>query len=154
MAKTLAGVIAVSVAALLFAGCGGGGSTSKPVAIECERVLAGPDIVALNSILKPPATIKGYVFMVRLRYDAVAKSWPRTIIAANVDSGGTAAVAIWAMGYPSNPSPFQGLNTRAQQVSVESATPIRKDELAYLDEIATLWEVYQVEACVRNQKSD
>jgi hypothetical protein len=40
-AKTLAGVVAVSIAALLFAGCGGGGSKLSPAQKElCDQLNA------------------------------------------------------------------------------------------------------------------
>jgi hypothetical protein len=152
MKRNMVGVLAVAISALLLAGCGG--STSKPVAIKCEQVSDGEDLGALISILKPTATIEPSVFMVRLPNNAVTKSWPRTIVAAKVNSGGTSTVAIWAMGYPGYPFPIQGLNTQARELSVWWTTPIKKDELAYLDQVATLDAASQVEACVRNQKSD
>jgi hypothetical protein len=58
------------------------------------------------------------------------------------------------MGYPTNPWPIQALNRQARELSVWWITPIKKDEMAYLDKVATLEAVSQAEACVRKQESD
>ena len=155
MKKNLAGVVAVSIAALLFASCSGGDeSKSKSVATGCEQVSDGMVLGELNSVLEPTATIEPYVFIVRLPLSAIAKTWPNTIVAAKVKSGGTTTVAIWAMGYPTDPWPIQALNKQARELSVWWITPIKKDELAYLETVATLDAVDQIEICVRNQRTD
>jgi hypothetical protein len=53
MAKTLAGVLAVSVAALLFAGCGGGSSPSE---VAVDAVSASDSTTTTTAETVPPST--------------------------------------------------------------------------------------------------
>jgi hypothetical protein len=139
MKKNLAGVLAVSVAALLFAGCGNSDtsepasssssstgkvtstSVAKLASARCERAAASVVATIADGLTGGASIAPGSAVTVLTKTsEQSSTSWPKAIVAVKLTGGGSSGVAVWAVNSATDPSglsPISSISSAAKEWS-------------------------------------